>query len=228
MASDDRERAEKLVDAVKDVLTPLAQISGLSAGRATGTSLGAPKLYEVWLWAVVLDTASRFGFQVELRDTPSGQLVVRGAPGSIQTSGPTWAKISRDGRAAEVHLGVQVSGHTGVLHEADVLVIWHDEGEVCRRHATPRAPAPGSPLIWLEAKYSTVPEDGIWIGHARGLLGLTLEVRVAEWLAIVANKRAGRAHQLLGQRISYEVTPSTAKHLRTRLTWALHDMLLEL
>jgi hypothetical protein len=88
------------------------------------------------------------------------------------------------GRApiVEAHVGVQVQGASGVLHECDVVVLEADEAELCRRkRVNPRA---SRCLLAIECKYYA---SDLKLGLARGFAGLSADLGSHVHPVFVAN-----------------------------------------
>jgi hypothetical protein len=91
----------------------------------------------------------------------------------------------------EAHVGVRVSGRSGVLHECDVAVLSKAEADLCRSAST--SPRSARVLLSVECKFysSDVP-----LGMARAFVGLTADL-TAKNRYFVVNTRSDSAERLL-------------------------------
>ncbi len=110
-----------LLDAIRIALRGVAH-SGYGSGDAF------EDLYEAFVWTRVLEAARRLGWSVAFSAPDgswSGTLLLRRGPGVIYSPVPfTFAVLTKSGcTPLEVHLGVMVTGRSGVAHEYDVLVL---------------------------------------------------------------------------------------------------------
>ncbi|MFD7298897.1 hypothetical protein ACFV9W_36935 [Streptomyces sp. NPDC059897] len=185
------------------VNTLLHEIQTLLAGPGVSyTSASQPwDVYEGYLFSLATSTASSLGASVHYRDVDGNtvnSLVFRTSPGQLySTTHPyTHAVVEFDrAPALEVHLGVQVQGNSGVLHECDVLILPADEAALSRQIRM--APRGNKCLLAIECKYYTASRVGI--GHARNFEGLHSDLRTARNL-FVSNTGASSVVKYLSAR----------------------------
>jgi hypothetical protein len=97
-------------------------------------------VFEGFVFAIAVDAGSSYGAAVEYRNVNGKRtrhLRFRTSPGRIysRTHPYTHAVLDfGDSPPLEVHVGVQVLGRSGVLHECDVLVLPEEEAELCRQN----------------------------------------------------------------------------------------------
>jgi hypothetical protein len=106
----------------------------------------------------------------------------------------------------EVHTGVYVSGKSGLIHEADVLVLLADEADTCRGNDVP--PRSHQTLLAVECKFYS---SGLQLGLARGFVGLCSDLSSRECF-FVTNTTALSVEKLLAhQRKKWQnvVTPGS-------------------
>ncbi|MFI9270201.1 hypothetical protein ACIGXM_05740 [Kitasatospora sp. NPDC052896] len=142
-------------------------------------SASAPSdVYEGYVFSLIAATASRHGATVTYEDVYGAnatKLVFRTSPGQLYGSSQpfTHARIEFQGAPAlELHLGVQVQGTSGVLHECDVLLLPVEEAALSRAERI--APRGSQCLLIIECKYYVAPMN---IGLARNFEGLRADIR---------------------------------------------------
>jgi hypothetical protein len=140
-------------------------IAAIAAALAPGISLGptAPSalsdIFEAYIWALVVLAAKSEGANVHYEDvsqTPVTSLVFRTSPGQIYSTAHayTHAVIDFPQRPPlEAHIGVMIAGKSGVLHEADVMVVRRAEALTCRREGVP----PVRPSCYLQLSANITP-----------------------------------------------------------------------
>lgn len=134
-------------------------------------------IFEAYVWALVIDAARKEGASVAYRDMNNPgvtSLLFRTSPGAIYSTANlyTYARLKFGGcPALETHLGIYVSGKSGVSHECDVAVIYESEADTCRQSQV--HPRSTKLILSVECKfYST----NLRIDLARSFLGLTEEI----------------------------------------------------
>lgn len=139
-------------------------------------------LYEAYLFSLCVEEAKGLNYSVHFEDVagmPVNKIRLRRGPGPIhQTQGGTntytHAVLVKPNQAElELHAGVQVRGNSGVLHEADLLIVDRRLGKLYRSPANPKAPAKSAVKFLVEAKYYT---KSVNLGVGRGVLGLHTEI----------------------------------------------------
>ncbi|WP_329146975.1 hypothetical protein OG275_21300 [Streptomyces niveus] len=160
--------------------------SVLAAGTISYDAASKPcDVYEGFIFSLIVATASRHGATVRYEDVYGAKvntLVFRTGPGHLYgDSKPfTHAVIEFDGAPAlEVHLGVFVTGSSGVLHECDVLVLPAEEAALSREQGV--APRGSQSILIVECKYYVSNLD---IGLARNFEGLRADIRTQSELFV--------------------------------------------
>lgn len=160
----------------------------LGTGVSYSTASQANDVYEGFLFSLVVATARRSGAAIhyeDVRGTKTHSLVFRTSPGRLYSTTHNYTHaVVTFGRAPtlEVHLGVQVQGGSGVLHECDVIVLDADEAALCRRERT--SPRAAKCLLAIECKYYTAH---LKLGQARGFAGLSADMGSRMHPLFVAN-----------------------------------------
>lgn len=173
----------------------------LAAGAVSYDSSSKPSdVYEGFIFSLIVATASRHGATVTYEDVhgaKASNLVFRTGPGHLYSdSHPfTHAVIEFDGAPAlEVHLGVYVTGASGVLHECDVLVLPAEEAALSRAQGI--APRGSQCVLIVECKYYV---SNLGIGLARNFEGLRADIRTQNEL-FVSNTRSSSIVRYLDAR----------------------------
>lgn len=174
-------------------------------------------LYEAYLFGLVLESAGRQGYDVQI-DAPGilnlSALHLRRSPGRLcngkSKSGQpfTHAVLSVANRPdLEVHTGVYVVGKSRVTHEADVLILPASVASRCR--AALVDPPSSSALLLIEAKYYTKP---VTISTGREFLGLRHDVS-AKNVAFVCTTADSTAVALLAGTANLEADDGVLPNL---------------
>ncbi|MEU2083164.1 hypothetical protein ABZ569_15000 [Streptomyces albus] len=178
------------------------EIKSLLAARAVSyDSASKPSdVYEGFVFSQIVATASRHGATVtyeEVYGAKASSLVFRTGPGHLYSNSQpfTHALIEFDGAPAlEVHLGVYVTGSSGVLHECDVLVLPAEEAALSRAQGI--APRGSQCVLIVECKYYI---SNLGIGLARNFEGLRADIRTQNEL-FVSNTRSSSIVRYLDAR----------------------------
>ena len=166
------------------IVTQISKIIGSSYGTNYSAASAANDVFEGYTLAIVVRAARAAGASVVFEtnnETVTSNLVFRTSPGDIfSLRRPyTHALIELPNcPALEAHIGVKVSGRSGVLHECDVAVIDRNEARVGR--ASKVHPRASKVLIAAECKFYS---STLQLGLARGYLGLAEELsKQHRWL----------------------------------------------
>lgn len=184
--------ADELIDAVEDVLGALSPMYSSSAAESD--------LYEASLLTVAASACASAGGNNTLdgAGTTAGQLRFRKSPGQIWVDDYTRVTSTfHDGRALEIHLGVRLTGKSGVLHEADVVVLDSMEALRCRAAAVP--PRHSKAIAIIEAKHY---EASPGLGIGRSFLGLGLELEHAKTHLAFPEPGSAELKKLIAKRTS--------------------------
>jgi hypothetical protein len=181
---------QDLIDEIQATLGPSisAQIASASA---------ANDIFEAYIWALLVDAARNEGAGLSFRDFAGNSvpsLTFRTSPGAIySTANPySYARLEFNGcPTLEAHLGIFVSGRSGVPHECDVAVVEEAEANTCRQSQV--HPRSSKVLLSVECKfYST----NLRIDLARSFLGLTEEIQQKDRF-FVSNASSGSVAKML-------------------------------
>lgn len=161
-------------DLIRSIQNAIAHAKGLQYNEPAQTN----DVFENYIWALCIHAARSDGARVRYEavdGTPATTaLIFRTSPGSIYSTSSMYTHAVLDFAgcpALECHVGVRVSGKSGVLHECDVAVIYKDEADFCRQgQFHPRA---SQVLIALECKFYASSID---LHLGRSFLGLTKEI----------------------------------------------------
>jgi hypothetical protein len=181
-----------------------AAIGATLTPSLTAASAGSD-IFEGYVLSLVLQAAQTEGAMVTFTNVggpTSGVFTFRTSPGHIwSTVQPYTYAILRlpNVPPLEAHLGVYVSGRSGLIHEADVLVLDAAEAQLCRNEQVP--PRSKRSQIAIECKFYS---STLGIGLARSFVGLCSDLSSRECF-FVTNTTAQTAEKLLEhQRKSWE------------------------
>jgi hypothetical protein len=201
------------------LLTEIQAALGAAMLPCLTVASAASDIFEVYVFTIVIEAARAEGAQVTFRNVDgvsTSSLTFRTSPGFIWSKArPYTHAVIRfaDKPALECHVGVYVTGNSGVLHEADVAVIYSDEAETCRREEV--APRSKRVVLGAECKfYTTLP--GLHLG--RGFLGLCADMTGRD-LFFVMNTTAASIEKLLSCRHrawDHEIVPGSSTVVRLR------------
>jgi len=168
------------VDLLDEIRLQLTHAITPSLTLASSTS----DLFEAYLLCLVLRAAEREGASIEYEDVHGNSFpstfVFRTSPGHIASKrhSYTHAIISfQDKPDLEAHIGVKVSGSSGVIHECDVAVISRNEARECRDRSMPRFwvdPRSSEVILAIECKFYA-PSSSL-LGEARAFIGLASDL----------------------------------------------------
>lgn len=214
--------------------TLLAEIR-TALGAATTPSLTSASatndVYEAYLFALILEAARAEGAAVRLECINGGApnpFIFRTSPGYLNSRTRNYGfGVIEFARCPvlEAHVGVRVSGHSGVLHECDISVLFQDEAEVCRTNQDHVAPRSHRIVIAVEAKFYTT-DLALHLG--RGFLGLVRDTSAHNTFFVI-NRDARSVERLLAhKRQQWEnrvlpTEPTSLGRLRGALQKAFHN-----
>jgi hypothetical protein len=190
-----------------NVLPLLTQIQAALAGIApnlTAASAGSD-IFEAYVFSIVLDAAETEGATITFQNIDGSLPSVftfRTSPGHIWSDAQpyTYAQLQfPDVPELEVHLGVYVSGRSGLIHEADVLVLLAEEAQMCRyNHVPPRS---HRTLIATECKFYA---SNLQLGLGRAFVGLCSDLSSRECLFVTNSTSISIEKLLTHQRKKWE------------------------
>lgn len=189
--------ADEVRDLVINALTGAALGSGVSS--AYDDKAKANDYFEAFIFTTLLEEAVANAWAVTIVDTAGAEqqeLLLRAAPGSFEnpTQPYTHAVLSRRGAFdLEAHVGVKVRGASGVLHEADLLLLPRAVAESCREDD--QAPEVRQCTGLFEAKF--IEARSVPLGYGRGLLGLDCDMLQLPRVALVTTRPSDSVDALL-------------------------------
>jgi hypothetical protein len=133
----------------------------------------ASDLFEAYVFSIVLRAATEEGASIAFENVDGSQtntLTFRTSPGHIWWTAQAYSHAVvqfATKPALEAHLGIYVTGKSGVLHEADIAVLSRTEAMTCRQSRV--APRSQSLVSTVECKFYTT---SLGLGLARGFVGL--------------------------------------------------------
>jgi hypothetical protein len=154
----------------------LAQIQaalgpGMPASLTTASD--GSDIYEAYILSLVIDAAEAEGAVVSFSNVDGSLPTVftfRTSPGHIWWANQPYTHVELQFPGVpllELHMGVYVSGKSGLIHEADVLVILSEEADLSRVNQVP--PRSSRSIIATECKFYSA---NLRIGLARAFVGL--------------------------------------------------------
>lgn len=161
----------------QDLLDAIDAALGGAVPSSYNNASAANDVFEGFIWSIVVAAAKAEGATVTYEDVSgnvAGQLVFRTTPGNIYSKADDYTHaVIRFGDASELeaHIGVYVSGRSGVIHECDVAIIDRNEGIICRSEEV--HPRSSKLVAALECKFHA---GTLKLGVARGFLGLAEEL----------------------------------------------------
>lgn len=197
--------AAELVAAIEAALQPLSADYAGSASEAD--------LYEASLFAIAIGAVNdAHGTVLITADghSPAVELHFRRGPGNLWMGSFTFARcaFAGAGKELEIHLGIYVSGASGVAHECDVALLDRAEAERSRAGLIP--PRARGLIGAIEAKHY-VASPGISVG--RNFLGLAAELGNPKCSLAFPAKGSASLDRLLARRLCEcfdEIIPSSA------------------
>lgn len=178
----------------------LAQIQSALGSSITPslTSVSAGSdIFEAYVLALFLRAAQTEGANISFRNVDGSTPTIftfRTSPGHIWWANQlyTHAEVQFPGAPLlEVHMGVYVTGKSGLIHEADVLVLLSEEAQFSRQNQVP--PRSRKAIIAAECKFYAA---NLRIGLARAFVGLCSDLSSRECV-FVTNATSVSVEKLL-------------------------------
>lgn len=167
-----------------DLATLLAQIQstlGPSLSPSLTTASAGSDIFEAYVLSIIIDAAEIEGAAVNFRNVDGSMPTLfkfRTSPGHIWWDALpyTHAEIQFPGvPLLEAHLGVYVTGKSGLIHEADVLVLLSEEANLSRQNQVP--PRSKRAVLAAECKFYA---SNLRLGLARAFVGLCSDLSSRE------------------------------------------------
>lgn len=179
------------------------EISGVIGNLPSNLSSGElNNVYEVYIFTLILKAAQNEGGSIRILDQNNNTPTIlhfRSGPGYITSNRRdySFAEILFNNKPPlEVHVSIRISGHSHVLHEGDVCVLYQSEANLCRRSSDRVAPRSSKVILNIEAKYYTTP---LALGLGRGFLGLITDFSSKD-LFFVTNTTSSSVESLLAHK----------------------------
>ncbi len=169
-------------------------------------------IYEAYLFSLVLTAARTEGARITLASVTGAlpnPFIFRTSPGYLNSRMRNYGYAVIEFNSCpilEAHVGIRVSGHSGVLHELDVSVLFQSEAILCRSQRDSVAPRSHRIVIGLEAKFYTT-DLALHLGRA--FLGLVRDTSTHNPF-FVLNREAPSIEKLLAyknQQWDHKIVP---------------------
>lgn len=157
----------------------------------------ASDLFEAYVWSLAVEAARDEGATVAFFDVNGNaatSFYFRTSPGFIFSTAQPYTHaelVFPDRPVLEAHVGVRVSGKSGVLHECDVAVLLKAEADLCRAESV--SPRSARVIISAECKFYSAD---VPLGMARGFVGLTSDLSTRDRFFVV-NTESDSVERLL-------------------------------
>jgi hypothetical protein len=164
-----------------DLLAQIEAAIGPALSPSLTSASAGSDVFEAYILSIILDAAEAEGATITFRNVDGSAPTVftfRTSPGHLwSTAQPyTHAELQFPGvPLLEAHMGVYVSGRSGLIHEADILVLTSDEAQLCRQNFVP--PRSHRSIIAVECKFYS---SNLKIGLARAFVGLCSDLSSRE------------------------------------------------
>lgn len=181
----------------QELIARVQSALGTSLSPSMATSAAASDLYEIYVLSIAIRAARTEGATVrfELSDgTVASTLTFRKSPGHI------WSRAHPYSHAViefpskpllEGHVGIYISGKSGVIHEADLAILRRDEALTCRNSNVP--PRHSKIIASVECKFYATT---LGLHLARGFMGLCTDLTGRNG-RLVTNSESASAERLL-------------------------------
>lgn len=182
------------------LLTAIQVALGSAVSPSLTSASDTSDIFEAYIFSLILEAARVEGANIYFRNVNGSSpstFVFRTSPGYIfsRTQPYTHAVIDFPGKPMlETHVGVRVSGSSGVLHECDVAVLYQAEAETCRYNEV--SPRSSKVIMAVECKYYA---NSIPLGLARSFLGLDVDMSSQDCFFVV-NTSSTSAEKLLAKK----------------------------
>jgi hypothetical protein len=183
------------------LLAEIGAVLGPAVAPNLTSATAASDLFEAYVWSMAVRAAIDEGAVVEFKDVfgavASSSFHFRTSPGFIFSTAQSYthAELSFPEKPQleplEAHVGVRVSGKSGVLHECDVAVLLKSEADLCRSENV----SPRSARVVISAECKFYASD-IPLGMARGFVGLTADLSAKDKFFVV-NTESDSVERLL-------------------------------
>jgi len=179
------------------LLAEIQAVLGPSISPSLTNASAGSDIFEAYVLSVILDAAEAEGATVAFRNVDGSIPTVftfRTSPGHIWWNNQpyTHAEVQfQNAPLLEVHMGVYVTGKSGLIHEADVLVLLSEEAQLSRNNGVP--PRSKRSLIAAECKFYAA---NLTIGLGRAFVGLCSDLSTRECF-FVTNSSSVSVEKLL-------------------------------
>lgn len=214
---------------LSDLLNQIQIAIGASTTPSLTTASAGSDIFEAYVLSIIIEAAQREGGAVTFRNVDGSVPTVftfRTSPGHIwwDSQPYTYARIEFPGSPMlEAHMGVYVTGKSGLIHEADVLVLLGEEAELARQNQVP--PRSRRAIIAGECKFYA---SNLRLGLGRAFVGLCSDLSSRECFFVTNATSVSVEKLLTHQRKKWQsrVEPSQAvvvERLRNSLQDAFRD-----
>lgn len=183
-----------------DLLAAIQGTLGATVTPSLTSTSATSDIFEAYIFSLVLDAARIEGasiyFQDVLGNIPN-TFIFRTSPGYIFSTTQTYthAIINFPGKPLlEAHVGIRVSGSSGVLHECDIAVLYQTEAVTCRTNRV--SPRSTRLILGIECKFYT---NNIPLGQARAFMGLKSDLASQDCYFVI-NTSSDSAEKLLAKK----------------------------
>lgn len=182
------------------LLSSIQAALGTTVTPSLTSTSSTSDIFEAYVFGLVLDAARIEGANMYFRDVLGNipaTFVFRTSPGYIFSTAQqyTHAVIEFPNKPAlEAHMGIRVSGASGVLHECDVAVLYQNEATICRFNGV--SPRSSKLIMGIECKFYS---SNIPLGQARAFMGLRGDL-TAQDCYFVINTSSDSAQKLLAKK----------------------------
>ncbi|GAA0259983.1 hypothetical protein GCM10010492_71190 [Saccharothrix mutabilis subsp. mutabilis] len=213
-----------LLGEIRSLLGSSVDLTGISSN-------GADDIYEVFIFSLAAAFAHDRGADVKLVDhmgRPTNELKFRRSPGQLFARDHSYTHaLIRFGFTPplELHIGIRVQGGSGVLHEADVLMLPQEEADISRQAGV--APRAAKCNLVIECKHYV--NSSLDLGLARNFQGLYADLHVKHSYFVANRDSISVARYFQAQKREYEqrVSPGSreASYLQAKIRGAFRDYL---
>ena len=186
---------------IPDLLTQIEAVLGPAISPSLSAASAASDVFEAYVLTIILQAAEIEDAIVQFQNVDGSTPTIytfRTSPGHI------WSNVQPYTHAVltfpnqlpqlEVHTGVYVSGKSGLIHEADVLVLLSEEAELARQNQVP--PRSYKTFVATECKFYAA---NLGLGLARGFLGLCSDLSSLECF-FITNSNSNSVEKLLNHK----------------------------
>lgn len=208
-----------------DLLAQIQAAIGASVTPSLTTASAGSDIFEAYILSIIIEAAEAEGAVVSFRNVDGSVPMVftfRTSPGHIWWNSQPYTHVQiqfADVPTLEAHMGVYVTGKSGLIHEADVLVLLSEEAQLSRQNQVP--PRSKRAIIAAECKFYS---SNLRLGLARAFVGLCSDLSSRECFFVTNASSISVEKLLTHQRKKWQsrVVPAEAVAVE-RMRNALQD-----